>query len=427
MKKTENLIGFALLALSVVLGKMFLASDALLLRLLIGMALGYTLTRAYTGFAGGVNRAYKTGSTRLMKALMFMFFITSVIVAAMLYRESLTGAITYGLWINPISLGLLVGGTLFGFGMALASACASGVMTDVVTAFPRGILSLFGFSGGVFLGYPLAATSFTKTSLLPSTATVVAMEKSGVFFPDLFVWDGFNGYLGAIVLTGVLALVVVYLSNLYESKRRKEGTYLGCDSEIMQDAVAKEAEKNELATDAQSIYQKLFVNPWSLTMGAVVIALLFAVLMGMTNGGWGASGPYGIWFAKFLMLFGFSPETLAAYSKVMSPEAFAAPFFSNGSTVQNVGIFLGTFVYLFTAGKFSSTVSSELKITLTEGALFLLGGVSMGVGTRLAAGCNVGALYTPISQFSMAGWVFLVVMVIGGVLGNIFGKTVLKK
>ena len=106
----------------------------------------------------------------------------------------------------------------------------------------------------------------------------------------------------------------------------------------------------------------------------------------------------------------------------MSTETFAAPFFANGVTVQNVGIFFGTFVYLLTASKFSETVTQELKISVSEGLLYAIGGLSMGVGTRLAAGCNVGALYTPIAQFSLSGWVFLVVMVIGGVLGNMFGK-----
>lgn len=422
MKKTENLFGFALLALSLVLGKMFLASDALLLRLIIGLALGYTLTRAYTGFAGSVNRAFNTGSTRLMKTLMFMFFITSVVVAAMLYRESLSGAITYGLWLNPISLGLLAGGTLFGFGMALSSACASGVMTDVVTAFPRGIISLITFGAGIFFGFPLAATSFAKTPLIPATATALSIEKSGVFFPDLFAWDGFNGYLGAVVLTGILALLVVYASNLYEAKRKKDGTYFAHDTESMQDLVTKENLNGELATSADSIYKKLFVNAWSLKTGAVILALLFAVLMGTTGSGWGASTPYGIWFGKALTLVGFSPEALGTYAKTMSAESFAAPFFANGTTVQNVGIFLGTFVYLLTSGKFSDTVSSELKISLSEGLLYALGGLSMGVGTRFAAGCNVGALYTPIAQFSLSGWVFLVVMVLGGILGNMFGK-----
>lgn len=42
----------------------------------------------------------------------------------------------------------------------------------------------------------------------------------------------------------------------------------------------------------------------------------------------------------------------------------------------------------------------------------------MGFGTRLANGCNVGALYT----FSLSGWIFLIVLVIGGIVGNKVAK-----
>ncbi len=44
----------------------------------------------------------------------------------------------------------------------------------------------------------------------------------------------------------------------------------------------------------------------------------------------------------------------------------------------------------------------------------------MGYGTRLSNGCNVGALYTPIAEFSLSGWIYLIFIVIGGFLGNIF-------
>jgi hypothetical protein len=48
----------------------------------------------------------------------------------------------------------------------------------------------------------------------------------------------------------------------------------------------------------------------------------------------------------------------------------------------------------------------------------------MGLGTRFANGCNVGALYTPIANFSLSGWLFLIAMVAGGVLGSKFKKVV---
>ena len=42
----------------------------------------------------------------------------------------------------------------------------------------------------------------------------------------------------------------------------------------------------------------------------------------------------------------------------------------------------------------------------------------MSIGTRFGNGCNAGALYTPISHFSLSGWVYLVVVTSGGIIGN---------
>nr|WP_252968891.1 hypothetical protein [Erysipelothrix rhusiopathiae] len=106
MKKTENIIGFVLLIAVFILGKNFLASDMHLFRLVMGIALGYTLTRAATGFAGSVNRAANTGSTKLMKTLMFMFFITTALSASFMIFQDPS---QMDLWVNPINGGLLVG------------------------------------------------------------------------------------------------------------------------------------------------------------------------------------------------------------------------------------------------------------------------------------------------------------------------------
>jgi uncharacterized protein len=54
----------------------------LFFRLLIGVGLGYALSRSYTGFAGSVNRAFRTGSTKLMRTLMLMFFMTALLTTA---------------------------------------------------------------------------------------------------------------------------------------------------------------------------------------------------------------------------------------------------------------------------------------------------------------------------------------------------------
>lgn len=417
MKKRENIAGFLLLLIVLVLGKGQLESP-IFFRLVMGIGLGYTLSRAYTGFAGSVNRAVSTGSTKLMRTLMFMFVITAALSAALLYGADAT---EWGLWVNPINLGLILGGILFGFGMAFSSCCASGVLTDLITGLPRALVTLIFFSFGVFIAFPLESKAWVANSWF-STETGAAI-RDGVFLPDWFKWDGMNGYLGALVLTAIFAGIVVVLSNKYEAKRKEEGTYTG---HFMENIQAEQKEFNpekDYAFPTESTYERIFVQPWSLRMGAVVLAILFTTLMAVTKSGWGASTPYGFWFGRVLRVFGVSADSLASFTgKPIEP--FTMPFFSHPVYVQNFGILIGTAVYLLTAGKFKDTFMSEMHLTGKEAALYAMGGLAMGVGTRLANGCNVGALYTPIANFSLSGWVFLIAMVIGGSLGHKFGKKV---
>lgn len=415
MEKKERILGAVVFIGTLLLGKIFLKTD-ILFRLAVGIGLGYSLMRAYTGFAGSVNRAYRTGSTKLMRALMLMFFVSSVLTTAFLFNSDPT---TYNLWVNPINVGLMIGGVMFGFGMALSSCCASGVLTDLVTGLPRAFTTLIFFGIGVFLGFPIQHTaSWVKKSWF---ATPSGEKLSGgVFLPDLFLWDGFNGYLGALLLTALFCGITVYLSFRYEKKRKQSNTYSGCDTEILQEK-SESFDSKDYKLFSEQTYYRLFAKPWTLTQGAIALSILFTILMGVTKAGWGASTPYGIWFGKILIAFGVSPDAVANFAQ-MAPDVYVLPFFQHAVSVQNFGIILGTLIYLLAAGVFTKTFREGLRMTFREGLVFALGGLSMGIGTRLANGCNVGALYTPIANFSLSGWIFFVFLVIGGVAGNLFGK-----
>ncbi|KRK79222.1 YeeE YedE family protein [Companilactobacillus nodensis DSM 19682 = JCM 14932 = NBRC 107160] len=156
MKNWDKIFGFILLAVLIFGAPFVLPTNMHYVRLLIGLAMGYILSRSYTGFAGSVNRAYNTGSTKLMRTLMFMFLITAIANVAFLF--SAKNITDYDLWINPINLGLLLGGLLFGFGMSFSSCCATGTLTDLVTDLPRAGITLIFFCVGVFLGFPVQST-----------------------------------------------------------------------------------------------------------------------------------------------------------------------------------------------------------------------------------------------------------------------------
>jgi len=363
--------------------------SGLLFRFIIGLAFGFALVWAGMGFAGGVNKLTRAGSSALAKALMLMFVLTAFLNISLLYAST-DG---YNLGIFPINLGLIVGGLMFGFGMALSSCCATGSLTDLASGFSRAIVTIFFFAMGVFLGfYTQITASWLKISWISSeTGTYF---KGGVFLPDLFLFDGLNGYLGAMLLTIVFALIVVKFTTNYEKKY-----------------------KNTLHVEPL---------PFQMKVSVVILSILFFILLSSTGKGWSATTAFGLWFGHLLMFFGLHVDTLVAFTH-KPVEFFNTPILQNSTSVQNFGIVLGSVLVLLFNGSFKTKFISGLKITPKGFMTFAFGGFIMGFGTRLSNGCNVGALYTPIAEFSLSGWIYLIVVVIGGLAGNFILKNYINK
>ena len=419
IKTGQAAAGVILLVVLVAAGAAVL-KPMIALRLVIGLGFGYVLSRAISGFAGSVNRACRTGSTQLMRTLAFMFFISSIVVAGFAFRDENFAQLD--LWINPVNLGLIVGAAVFGFGMSLSSCCASGVMQDVAMASPRAIITLIFFGIGVFVGFPLQYSQAWIEKSVVSTERGL-QKGGGVYFPDYFKWDGFNGYLGAIVLTGILCLVVYKACMWYETKRKAAGTFTGVGTEKLQ-ASAYEYDLTKAKFFSRDTYYHIFVKPFTLKEGAVGLTILFTVLLAVFKSEWGASTPYGLWVARVLITFGVDPEKIMIFANTTMGGAFETPLLEQAVSVQDIGICLGAVVYMLLSGEFIASVKEAMGITPKEAFWYVIGGFTMGFGTRLAQGCNAGALYSPIAAFSLSGWVFLPFMVLGGILGNrVYKKT----
>lgn len=389
--KKQRIIGLLILVMSLAIA--FTSPEiGVTVRILLGLALGYVLVRGAFGFAGSINRAMRFNSLKLMRALMLMFVITSFGVA-IIYGAM--GVENFMPWINKINAGLIIGGILFGFGMAFSSCCASGAMTDGVVNPSKLLVVTLGFGTGILLGFPLQ----NNATWVKDGATVALYSFSS---------NPIVGLVIALVITCALALLVVKITYMIEKKWADEGKVSSCKSE-------------ELSGEYNTTVEKVFEKPYSLTTAAILISIIFLIMILLTKNGWGASTPYGFWVGKGLIALGMDPQTLGQFTG-QGAEFFQTKLFSGQGPssvgIQNVFIFVGGVVAALTM----NTYAPSFKLSGKEVAFFLLGGIVMGFGTRLANGCNVGALYTPIANFSLSGWIFLVVMTIGGILGNIVYK-----
>ncbi len=390
----QQIFSLLLLIISILIG--IISEMSISVRIYLGLALGYVLVRGAFGFAGSINRAYRYNSLKLMDALMNMFVVTSVLVAVLIL---VTGIDNYNLWINQINAGLIIGGVLFGIGMAFASCCASGVMTDGVTNPIKLIIVTSGFGLGILLGFPLQ-----------TSATWITDGYTLAFF-DL-VNNLYLGVIIAVMLTIALAYIVKVIIKKIEEKWEEQGKKPCCSAELDQgvyeDGLAKTLKK-----------------PFTLNQSAIIISVIFVIMMALTKEGWGASTPYGFWVGKLLINFGMNPNTLAEFTN-KGTEFFTVGLFSGQGPssvgIQNIFIFIGGIIAALSMERFKPSFKVNPKIM----TLLFIGGLTMGFGTRLANGCNVGALYTPIANFSLSGWIFLIVMTVGGVIGNTLYKRLFK-
>jgi len=417
MDKKQASFGIIIAISSILLGAVFLDSSSLFLRLLFGLSLGFVLTKGSIGFAGSVNRAYRRGSTQLLQTLMFMFVITAIINAGLLLNAT-PGS--YNLWVNPINLGLVLGGIMFGAGMSLSSCCATGVMVELVSDVPRALTTLFFFGAGVFFGFPLQAT---QTWITTTSFSSSSFAGKGVYLPDLFTWGPLNGYFISILVTIAFALIVVFFAKKYQNYRHEKGSFLGVDGETARQEMHQKHPQQHFTLFSVETYHRWIGNLWEMKTAALVISLIFGIMMVSTGAGWGASTPFGIWFGKVLMVFGMSANDIADFTS-RPAGMFTTPFFNHGISVQNFAILVGTLIAVLLMGKFS--FSFKINHSAKQFALFALGGLLMGFGTRFANGCNVGALFTPIANFSLSGWIYLVFLLSGGVLGNKLHHSLIK-
>ena len=407
MKKGQVFIGLGVLAAVTAFGTMqYKDNSKLALFLLTGLLLGYVLQRGRFGFAGGVRKIGITGDGTLSKALLFLFGITTIGAAGIHYGAFSKGAeaafrAAEGAATIPgtgnvatINLAFLLGGLLFGIGMILGGGCASGTLSDTGEGSVRGMIVLFFFCIGGMLG----------TWHLPKLKKTFLYEGGyRLYLPDKF------GYIGAVVVSLLLLTVLYAIVKAYENKRRKAGTQML--EEIPADEVAVTVDEKEYKFFSKETYHKFFVERWSFYVSAALIGILFLFILNTTGSSWGASGPYTHWGVALFSKLGIdfsAVEGFAGSVKVVNNGILNDPV-----SVRNIGIILGAFICMLLAGQWKLNVNFKAKDTV----FYALAGILMGYGAKLSGGCNVGALFSGIANMSLSGWAFLVMLVLGGLIG----------
>ena len=154
----------------------------------------------------------------------------------------------------------------------------------------------------------------------------------------------------------------------------------------------------------------LLRGPWPLLAGAAALATVNVATLLVAGRPWGITSAFALWGAKAAAGIGVD---VAGWGYWRGDPAIQASVFADITSVMDFGLMIGALVAAGLAGKFDP----QGKLPWHSLAAAVLGGLLMGVGARLATGCNIGALFSGLASGSLHGLVWLVFALPGSAVG----------
>lgn len=355
--------------------------------LLIGGAFGLVLYHAAFGFTSAwrVFIADRRGGG--LRAQLLMLAVATVLFLPVLAAGSLFGRPVVGA-VAPVGMSLLVGAFMFGAGMQLGGGCASGTLFTAGGGNTRMWITLAAFIAGSVLATAHVPWWFGQASL-----------------PAVSLLDTF-GFEGAMALQ--LAVFAAIAAVTVALERRRHGRLVP-----------------EAGSDHGGL-ARLIAGPWPLVWGALGLAVLNFLTLGVAGHPWGITYGLTLWGAKIASGLGVDVASWEFWTWTFHKNALAGSVFANTTSVMNFGIIAGALLAAGLAGRFAP--SAPWRLPLRSILAAVVGGLLMGYGARLAFGCNIGAYFSGIASGSLHGWVWFVMAMAGSALGTrlrpIFGLSV---
>jgi len=259
--------------------------------------------------------------------------------------------------LGPPSVSLLVGAFVFGLTMQIADGCGSGTLYKAGLGVPLNMAILPLFALGSFLG----SVHLDRWLALGQVAPV-----------------SFSAALGT---AGALGLTLLLLAL----------TLLGVRAWV-------------------GPGRAWLTRRW--VIGALALAVLATLNLLLAGQPWGVVYGFGLWAAKASVALGlFDPAANAFWSQPGNAQRVTQTVLMDVTTITNVGI-LGGALWIAARNR-----TETRPLTGTQWAIGLLAGFVMGYSSRLAFGCNIGAMLSGISTGSLHGWLWVPLAFAGTLIG----------
>ena len=259
--------------------------------------------------------------------------------------------------LGPPSVSLLVGAFVFGLTMQIADGCGSGTLYKAGLGIPlnMGILPLFAF--GSFLG-SVHVGDWLKLGQLEPIGLVSVFGGTQALLITL----------AGLVVAGLLVRAWVGSGRTWWDRK------------------------------------------W--LVGAVALAVLAALNLVIAGQPWGVVYGFGLWAAKLVNAAGLFDSTANAFwSQAGNAQRLTESVLMDITSITNIGILGGA---LWISAK--ATTAAQ-PLTTQQWVVGLVAGFLMGYSSRLAFGCNIGAMLSGISTGSVHGWIWVPLALMGTMIG----------
>jgi len=324
---------------------------------IIGIGLGAVLAGARFGFTTGWRNLIEQRDASGVFAQLILLAIAAAFSMPLLasFPTELSAAL------GPPSISLLVGALVFGGAMQIADGCGSGTLYKAGLGIPLNMAILPVFALGSFLGSAHLGWWLELGQVKP----VSLVEEAGLG--------------GALGLT-YLGLALIGLAAWWWSKT---------------------------SGVSRSLLNK------NLIIGALLIAVLAVLILVVAGKPWGVVYGFGLWAAKIAQAGSlFDPTTNAFWSQPVNTTALQQSVFLDLTSITNIGILAGA-LWIFSRNK----TGKAKKLNTQQWVVGIIAGFLLGYSSRLAFGCNVGAMVSGISTGSIHGWIWVVMAFLGSLIG----------
>lgn len=328
--------------------------------LALGAGFGLVMFLANFSFAGAFRRMLTERRGEDVRAQLLMIAAATLLILPATHAGAVFGISVRGL-VFPAGVAVAVGALLFGIGMQLGGGCASGTLFGIGSGSARLTLTLVWFVAGA----TLASWQAEWWQDWPAPASIGLGDAFG---------------LGPALL-GTLALLGLAFWASMRVERARHGT-----------AVA--------------------VRPLLVWAGLALAALNFLTLP-VAGRPWAITAAFPLWGAKAVAAVRLDePAFWPFWEEPTRVEALLRPLAADRMTAMDLGMVAGAFLAALLAGRFAIG-----RLAPGEAAASVVGGLLLGTGAVLGAGCNISAYVSGIASGSLHGWLWIGPALLGNWVG----------